>query len=119
MDKKCTIYRTVSFVGKKWTLLILLELYKGKAKWKRYSHLKKKMEEITPKVLSMRLKELENEKLITKKVDAKTSPIKCEYSLTRSGKDFIGIIKDMKKWSLKWKGSSITCRRSDCYMCKL
>ena len=53
MDKDCTIYKTTSFIGKRWTLLILLELYKGKNEWKRYSEIKKRLPEITPKVLNI------------------------------------------------------------------
>jgi len=58
MEQDCTIYKTASFVGKRWTLLILLELYKGQSRLKRYSEIKKGLPEITPKVLSLRLKEL-------------------------------------------------------------
>jgi DNA-binding HxlR family transcriptional regulator len=116
MDKNCTIYKTADFVGKKWTLLILLELYKNK---KRYSELKKSIPTITPKILSLRLKELEKENMIVKKVDSQTFPIKCEYSLTKGGEEFIDVIQDMKKWALKWKVKNKVCKNSDCSQCKL
>jgi len=119
MEKDCTIYKTANFIGKRWTLLILLELYKGRAKWKRYSEIKNGMEEITPRIFSARLKELEAEKLIVKKIDASKFPIKCEYSLTESGRDFINIIQDMKKWALKWKVKNIECDKADCRECEL
>jgi len=99
MDERCTIYRTIDFISKKWTLLILLELYKTRGK-KRYSELKSSLLNITPKILSTRLRELEKQGLITKYIDTNGFPIKCEYILTDSGKDFIRIIKDIKKWSL-------------------
>lgn len=119
MNKDCAVYRTVDFIGKRWTLLILLELYKGKNKWKRYSEIKKSLDGITPKILSMRLKELEKNKLIENIVDVKQFPIKSEYSLTKRGEDFIGIIKNIKKWSLKWKGSNRLCEEKDCKICNL
>lgn len=119
MKQDCTIYKTANFIGKRWTLLILLELYKGESKLKRYSQIKKGMKEITPKILSARLKELEKEKLINKRVDASVVPVKCEYSLTKSGEDFINIVKDIKKWALKWKVKNIICERSDCKECDL
>ena len=118
MDKDCSVYKTADFIGKRWTLLILLELYRGK-KIKRYSQIKENLHEITPKMLSARLKELEKHGLITKKVNAKTFPVKCEYSLTKSGKDFIDIIKDIKKWSLKWSIKNKICEDSDCRVCRL
>ena len=70
-------------------------------------------------VLSARLKELEHEELILKRVDSSTVPIKSEYSLTKSGEDFIKIIQDMKKWALKWKFKNIVCEKANCKECVL
>lgn len=118
MDKNCTIYRTADFIGKRWTLLILLELFKGKNK-KRYSELKKKLPDITSKILSKRLKELEKEELVKKRIDSTKVPIKCEYSLTESGKDFINVIKDIKKWALRWKFNNKVCESFKCENCRI
>lgn len=118
MNTDCAVYKTADFIGKRWTLLILLELYKGENKWKRYNELKRSLLGITPKILSLRLKELEKNKLIENRVDVKQFPIKSEYSLTMSGEDFISIIKNMKKWSLKWGLSKKACENKDCRYCK-
>ena len=56
---------------------------------------------------------------MVKKIDAKTFPVKWGYSLTNSGKDFIKIIKDIKKWALKWKFKNIICHKADCRECEL
>ena len=119
MNNKCTVFRTVGFIGKKWSLLLLLELYKGKKKEKRYMEIKARVPGITPKILSARLKELEKEKLIIKKIDVRTFPIKCEYSLTKRGEDFINIIKGIKKWALKWNIENQDCENKDCKICEL
>lgn len=119
MDENCTVYKTMDFISKKWTLLILLELYKGGKEKKRYSEIKDKMKDITPKVLSERLKELEKEGLITRKVDASQFPVKTWYSLTESGRDFIPIISQMKTWALKWKPHNELCESVDCEHCTL
>ena len=92
MDEDCTVYLTVDLIAKKWSLLIILSIYRGDLKPKRYSQIKKQVKGITPKVLSYRLKELEREGLIEKRVDAGSVPIKTFYSLTESGKDLIKII---------------------------
>lgn len=118
MDETCTIYRTIDFISKKWTLLILLELYKTQGT-KRYSELKGSLLDITPKILSLRLRELERQGLIAKSIDTAVFPIKCEYTLTESGKDFIRIIKDIKKWSLNWKQKNKDCASQDCRHCEL
>jgi DNA-binding HxlR family transcriptional regulator len=119
MDENCTVYQTMDFISKKWTLLILLELYKNSHRKKRYSEIKNKMKEITPKVLSERLKELESEGLIKRHVDASTFPVKSEYWLTEIGLDFIPIISKMKSWALKWKPHQKVCETVDCRDCEL
>jgi len=70
-------------------------------------------------MLSSRLRELENQGLITKNIVTNDFPIKCEYTLTDSGKDFIRIIKDIKKWSLQWKNKNKECEQQDCKHCEL
>ena len=118
MRDECSVRKSVNFLGKRWALLILLELYKGGSKWKRFSQVKKSLRDITSKVLSIRLKELEKEKLIEKKVNAEEFPIKSEYRLTEAGRDFIGVIKNIKKWSLKWGKDNRTCEETDCKDCE-
>lgn len=119
MRETCTIFRTMNFIGKRWTLPIMIEMYKGKEKHKRYTEVKKRIPAITPKVLSARLKELEQEGLISKRTDASSFPIKCEYSLTKSGIEFIDIIKHTKQWALKWKYKNSVCSSQDCKECDL
>jgi DNA-binding HxlR family transcriptional regulator len=119
MDEDCTVYKTVDFISKKWSIIVLLELYRGNRKAKRYSEIKESLKEITPKVLSARLKELEQEGLISKKVDASQFPVKCEYSLTSSGMDFIGIIQTIKQWAIRWKQHQKACEQANCLYCEL
>ena len=96
MNEECGIYRTADFIGKRWTLLILLELYKGESKWKRYNGLKRSLMGITSKILSIRLKELEKQDIIRKRTNG-GFPLKSEYSLTESVEDFIKIIEQELK----------------------
>ncbi|NMC58791.1 MAG: helix-turn-helix transcriptional regulator [Candidatus Methanofastidiosa archaeon] len=114
----CTIYKTLDILGKRWTLLILLELYKGEKAQKRFNELKNRLGNITPKILSLRLSELENEGLIQKNIDNSKIPIKCEYSLTESGEDFIHIIQEIKEWGLKWKFDNPKCAGTYCKQCQ-
>ena len=119
MDEECTVYKTVDFISKKWSIIVLLELYRGNKNCKRYSEIRQSLHEITPKVLSTRLKELEKEGLITKQIDASQFPIKCEYSLTQSGMDFIKIIQNIKKWAIRWKPHQKACELANCRHCDL
>jgi DNA-binding HxlR family transcriptional regulator len=119
MQDGCTVNLTVRYMARKWTLLILLELYKGRGHTRRFTELKNCLAGITQKVLSARLKELEREGLIEKRLDETTFPVKSEYSLTQSGLEIINIIKDLKRWALKWKISNIECVCQDCSDCVL
>jgi len=119
MQDGCTVNQTVRYIARKWTLLILLELYKGQGHTRRFSELKSCLFGITQKVLSARLQELEKEGLVVNRVDSTTFPVKSEYTLTQSGLEIIEIIKDMKRWALKWKISNIECGSQDCGQCVL
>ena len=70
MEESCTVNRTVKYLTRKWTLLILLEIYKGADHTRRFSELKDALDGITPKILSERLKELEEENRRLKKMYA-------------------------------------------------
>jgi len=119
MQESCTVNQTVRYLSKRWTLLIILELYKGEGYTRRFSELRDALTGITPKVLSERLRELEDEKIITRSVDASAFPVRTEYTLTASGLEIVTIIRDIKKWALKWKIDNIPCGKQDCKVCIL
>jgi DNA-binding HxlR family transcriptional regulator len=119
MQADCTVNQTVRYIARKWTLLILLELYKGDEHKRRFSELKKCLDGITQKVLSSRLRELESEGLIENRIDSSSFPARSEYVLTKSGLEIVNIIKDMKQWALKWKITNIDCECQDCSECVL
>lgn len=119
MQESCTVYQTGRYLMKKWTLLIILELYKGSGYTRRFSDLKDSLGDITAKVLAERLKELEDEGLVEKRVDATSFPVKSEYTLTESGLEIIEIIRGIKRWALKWKIDNIACGSQDCKECVL
>jgi len=119
MDHDCTVRITMEYLSKKWAIMILLELYKGEQEWKRFTQIRDMMKEITPKVLSERLKELEKEELIIRKVDATSFPVKSEYKLTEMGIELVEAVKVIKNWALKWKVSNHACKEQDCKICIL
>ena len=119
MQDSCTVNRTVRYLSKRWTLLIILELYKGEGYARRFSELRDALDGITPKVLSERLKELEDEGIITRHVDATAFPVRSEYTLTESGIEIIDVIRDIKRWALKWKIDNLPCSEQDCKVCVL
>ncbi len=119
MDENCPIYRTAGFIGKRWTILVLAELSRGRQTWKRYSQIKRGLHGITPKMLSMRLRELENDGLIKKRVHAETFPVKSEYSLTPMGSDLVTVIRGMREWAIKWNVKNAFCENASCAECEI
>ena len=119
MQDACTVNQTVKYLTKKWTLLIILELYKGNDYTRRFSDLRDSLDGITPKVLSERLKELEYEGILTRMVDATAFPVKAEYTLSASGLEIVDVIRGIKRWALKWKINNIPCGEQDCKNCVL
>jgi DNA-binding HxlR family transcriptional regulator len=91
---QCPVAKTLKVIGSKWTMLILHNLFDGK---KRFGELQRSLPGISPKTLSQRLQELEQEGIITKKVYAEV-PLHVEYNLTEKGKSLDGIFDSLKQW---------------------
>jgi DNA-binding HxlR family transcriptional regulator len=119
MHSDCTVYKTIDLIAKRWSMVILLEIHRGGGGLKRYTEIKNGLCDITPKVLSQRLKELEFHDLISKSVDATSVPIKTEYDLTESGRELIEVIRGFKCWALKWKVDNKVCEHLDCSDCMI
>ncbi|MFH1722725.1 MAG: helix-turn-helix domain-containing protein [Candidatus Altiarchaeota archaeon] len=69
---------------------------------KRYNQIQRALVDITPKVLSQRLKEMEANDLIKRKVHAQETPVRVEYEITPKGKDLRTIIECLRDWGNKW-----------------
>ena len=118
MDHACTVYQTLEYLSKRWAILILHELSKGE-EWKRFSDIKRSMNDVTAKVLTERLKELESEGLVEKRVDSTTVPIRSEYRLTPMSLELMDVVHDLKMWALKWKIDNPACAKQNCRICTL
>lgn len=92
--KKCGVEKTLKIISSKWTMNILHNLFSGK---KRFGELQKLLKRISTKTLSIRLQELEKEKIISKRVFAEV-PLHVEYSLTKKGESLKDIFKKMAQW---------------------
>lgn len=91
----CTVSLTMGLVGGKWKAVILYHL---KDEAKRYSELRKEMSSVTEMTLSLQLKQLEKDGLVSRKVYGKKPPIKVVYDLTDFGKSFIPILEAITEW---------------------
>ncbi len=118
MDHSCTVYQTMEYLSKRWAILILHELNKGN-EWKRFSEIQRSMKEVTPKILTERLRELESEGLIEKRVDTSVVPMKSEYRLTPASLELMEVVHQLKMWALKWKIDNPACAQCNCRLCTL
>lgn len=91
----CGIRNLLDRVGDKWSLMIIDILSGGTL---RYSELDHKIESISQKMLSVTLKSLETDGLISRKVYPQIPP-RVEYSLTALGETLLPAINMLKKWA--------------------
>jgi DNA-binding HxlR family transcriptional regulator len=90
----CPIRTSLGILGKKWTILIIRD--SGVRKINRFNRILESIPGFTPRVLSMRLKELEKEGLI-ECIEKKKSPVPMMvlWRLTDKGKDTLPILMQM------------------------
>ena len=117
-EEFCPIRQTIKILGKKWTILIIKDIYYSSRKKLSFMELRRRLENASAKVLSERLKEMMKNKLVKRKVQANTTPPRVYYSLTEKGTDACHIVDDMKKYGLKWGGEDTRdCEKIDCELC--
>lgn len=92
----CTVSVAMDLVGGKWKAVILFHLKDAR---KRYSELRKEMPGVTERTLSLQLKQLEEDELISRKVYGEKPPLKVIYSLTDFGKSFTPVLDTIIAWS--------------------
>ncbi len=90
----CAMDVTMDYIGGKWKTVVLWYLRKDK---KRFSELRKLIPNITEKMLSLQLKDLENDGIVKRKVYPEVPP-KVEYYLTDFGKTLIPMLEEIAKW---------------------
>lgn len=91
----CEKELTLAVIGGKWKLIILWHL--GLQGTKRFSELKKLIPHITQKMLTNQLRELEEDRLVFRKVYPEVPP-RVEYSLTEHGESLVPVLKMMYDW---------------------
>lgn len=97
-DPRCTVERTVAVIGGKWTTLVLRDLLGGT---KRFGELRAQLPGISPKTLTDRLRELEQQGLLTRTVHPEVPP-RVEYTLTDKGRALQPIFEAMSAWGARW-----------------
>ena len=95
----CPVEVTLTLISNKWKILIIRDLLEGT---KRFGELKKSVTNISQKVLTSNLREMEENNLLTRKVYPEVPP-KVEYSLTEIGKSLSPLLDAMDQWGTGYK----------------
>src|SRR5213593_3494681 len=95
----CPIKASMGVLGRKWAMLVLRDI--GFRKIDRFNRLLESIPGLTPRVLSMRLKELGEEGII-ERIETHTSPMVVHWGLTEKGRDTLPILMRLIAFGSKW-----------------
>ena len=90
--------KAIELVGKRWSGAILRALMDGP---RRFSEIAGHIPHISDRSLSLRLKELEAEEVIVRRVEP-TQPVSVSYELTGKGSDLESVITELERWAHEW-----------------
>jgi DNA-binding HxlR family transcriptional regulator len=92
-------HHAIELIGKRWTGAIVCALTERPM---RYAELGKAVPGLSDRLLSQRLRELEEEGLVERQVEA-GSPVRVTYSLTEAGQQLDPVLSELKSWARRWK----------------
>jgi DNA-binding HxlR family transcriptional regulator len=103
----CTrFHRASELIGRRWTGAIIFVLLRSRC---RFATLREAIPEITDRMLSERLQELEDEGVLERTV-LPAAPVRVEYALTRKGRALASAIDAITEWAHKWGDVGVTAR---------
>jgi DNA-binding HxlR family transcriptional regulator len=91
-------HQAIELVGRRWTGAIIFVLLRTRC---RFATLRDAIPEITDRMLSERLQELEQEGVISRTVVPET-PVRVEYELTKKGQALAGVVDAVAAWAHDW-----------------
>lgn len=95
----CTrFHRAIELVGRRWSGAIIFVLLRSRA---RFAEIREAIPDITDRMLSERLQELEEEGVVQRTVIPET-PVRIEYSLTKKGRALVPAVDALVEWAHKW-----------------
>lgn len=98
----CEFREVLDRVGDKWSLLVIAMLEQSPAQRARFSELKRALPGISQRMLTITLRSLERDGLLTRDVFAEVPP-RVEYELTPLGKRFMQPVRSLVAWlQMNW-----------------
>lgn len=99
----CPVETTLLMISDRWKVLILRDLLGGT---RRFGELKKSIGNVTQKVLTSNLRDMEADGLLTRKVYAEVPP-RVEYTLTETGYSLKPVLDAMVEWGKAYKRGEV------------
>ncbi|MGH2716102.1 MAG: winged helix-turn-helix transcriptional regulator [Thermoleophilaceae bacterium] len=98
-ERCCSAYHAaIELIGKRWTGAIVFVLLDGPL---RFSEVKMLVPDLSDRLLSERLKELESEGIVERRT-SHDLPVRIEYSLTEKGRALEPAVRSLKVWARSW-----------------
>ena len=97
-DFGCPVEACVEVIGGKWKGVILFHLLGGT---KRFNELMRLMPDVTQRMLTRQLRELEDDQIVNRKIYAEVPP-KVEYSLSNFGKTLEPVLRMIQGWGVEY-----------------
>lgn len=99
-DTVCPVYhRSVELIGRRWVGVVLFAMLGGA---KRFSEIRAAIPDISDRMLSGQLKEMEAAGLVERVVIPET-PVRVEYRLTGKGEALEGVVGAIQEWASEWE----------------
>ena len=97
-EYQCSMELTLDLIGGKWKSLIIWHLAENTL---RFSELRKTLPQVTQKMLTQQLRELEDCGLVKRFIYTQVPP-KVEYSLTDAGRSLLPILSSLCQWGVEY-----------------
>lgn len=119
----CPVFAASRVLGKRWSILIIQVLLRPEASiGLRFNELHRELSWVSPKILTQRLRELQESGILSRTVDASNIPPAVWYTLTDKGRDLKPTLHAMQAWGQKHGGHVVAvCERKGfkhCHECQ-
>ena len=103
----CAVREALLIIGGKWKNTIMHNL--GNHNFLRFNHLKSLIPDISQKMLTQQLRELERDGLVKREAFSEIPP-RVQYSITKLGKTTGSVYKNINQWQQKYMQTILKCR---------
>jgi DNA-binding HxlR family transcriptional regulator len=97
-DERCPVAAAAKLLGDKWTLIVLRDLAGGP---RRFTELERSGAGISPSILAARLRELEEQGIVTRTCYPEIPP-RVEYTLTQKGRAALPVVEALRTYGTRW-----------------